>query len=326
MNIAKNKLTQHNCRLKQFPISFFSILLGLFGFSIVLLKLETFWQIQHIGSYSLMSLSLLIFMAITTTYILKIILFPKQVSEEFKHPIAMHFFPTISISFLLISIFFLHIQKVISHISWIIGVISQTIFFISIIGAWMNKEHFQIHHMNPSWFIPAVGTIIIPIAGIHLGYEYISWFFFSTGILFWIILLTIFFNRIMFHNPLPKKLIPTLFILIAPAAIGSIALLQLINTYSIGSLILVNIAIFFFIILLSQIKKFFAIEFYLSWWAYSFPLCALTINLFAMSTATVEKNWAYLATGLSIIVGIIILILIITTIKHIIKKNICIEE
>jgi len=46
---------------------------------------------------------------------------------------------------------------------------------------------------------------------------------FAVGFILWCVLFTVIMNRIIFHNPLPQKLLPTLFILIAPPAIGFIS-------------------------------------------------------------------------------------------------------
>jgi tellurite resistance protein len=45
----------------------------------------------------------------------------------------------------------------------------------------------------------------------------------------WAVMFTIIMNRIVFHNPLPQKLMPTLFILIAPPAVALISLTILNN-------------------------------------------------------------------------------------------------
>ena len=72
-----------------------------------------------------------------------------------------------------------------------------------------------------------MGNVLVPVAGVPLGYPEISWFFFCIGLVFWLILLTIIFCRVLFHHPIPDKLMPTLFILIAPPAVGFIAYLRL---------------------------------------------------------------------------------------------------
>jgi tellurite resistance protein len=43
----------------------------------------------------------------------------------------------------------------------------------------------------------------------------------------WLVLFTIIMNRIIFHNPLPQKLLPTLIILIAPPAVAMLSLASL---------------------------------------------------------------------------------------------------
>ncbi len=65
--------------------------------------------------------------------------------------------------------------------------------------------------MSPVWFIPVVGNILVPLAGVVHARRTRSRFFFSTGLIFWIVLQTLFFYRIFFHHPLPEKLLPTFF-------------------------------------------------------------------------------------------------------------------
>ena|GEM_PF-3316996 len=76
--------------------------------------------------------------------------------------------------------------------------------------------------------------MLVPVAGVPLGYTDISWFFFSIGILFWGMLLTIIFYRVLFDNPLEERLMPTLFILIAPPAVGFIAYTRLTGERAMG--------------------------------------------------------------------------------------------
>jgi tellurite resistance protein len=45
----------------------------------------------------------------------------------------------------------------------------------------------------------------------------------------WAVMFTIIMNRIVFHKTLPQKLMPTLFILIAPPAVALISLTVLNN-------------------------------------------------------------------------------------------------
>lgn len=51
-----------------------------------------------------------------------------------------------------------------------------------------------------AWFIQVVGNVLVPVAGVPLGFVDVSWFFFSIGMFFWLILMTLVFNRMIFHQ------------------------------------------------------------------------------------------------------------------------------
>lgn len=319
-------LQKNKCRLKYFPISFFSIILGLAGFTIAFQKFELIFNTAINISLYILLLTVLLFGIILVVYILKTIKFKDEVIEEFNHPVKLAFFPTFSIGLLLISIAFLSVNPLISKYFWICGATIHFILTIKIISIWIQHTKFKIKHMNPAWFIPAVGNILVPIAGItHFSSE-ISWFFFSIGFMFWIILLIIFFNRIIFHDPLPRKLVPTLFILIAPPAVGFISLVKLTGEINEFSKILYYFGLFLTCLLFAQIKMFKKIKFYLSWWAYSFPIAAITIASILMFHETNVITFKYISLLLFSILNLIILFLLIKTSIAILNKEICIEE
>jgi tellurite resistance protein len=313
-------------RLNNFPISFFSVILGLTGFSIAFQKVEEIVSLPvHISTYFLW-LTISIFILLSFIYFIKFIKLPKEVKAEFNHPIKLNFFPTFPISFLLLSIAFLEIDKEISKYMWIIGVTILFFVTIKILSIWMEKDKFQINHISPAWFIPPVGSIVIPVSGIVHYPSELLWFFFSLGIMFWFILLIIVFNRIIFHNPLPNKLLPTLFILIAPPAIGFISYVRLIGEIDAFAKILYYFALFLTILLFSQFKMFKKIEFFLSWWAYSFPLSAISIASFLMFHKVHIVEFKFIGLAIFMILLVLIFYLLFKTIQSISKKGICIDE
>ena len=320
-----NKMTDR-FRLKYFPITYFSMVLGLAGFTIAFQQTE---QVLHLSghlSYFIQLFSSLVLLMLLLTYIIKIAIYPEAVKAEFKHPVKLAFFPTISISLLLISATFLGQNMQLSRYLWIVGTVLHFLFTLKIISTWMHDSKFEIKHMNPAWFIPAVGNIIVPIAGIQHFSAEISWFFFSIGFLFWIILLVIFFNRIIFHHPIPQKLLPTLFILIAPPVIGFVSYTKLTGEVTDFGKILYYIGLFFTILLLSQIKMFSRINFYLSWWAYSFPMAAVAIASLLMYQHTQLVGFQIMAVFFLIVLTLLIILLLIRTTMAIFRKEICIEE
>ena len=316
----------YDYKLENFPISFFSVVMGLLGLTLGFQKLEELYP-EIFFSNILLIFSVPIFVLFLLVYLVKILFKFSKVEEEFFHPIKANFFPTISISFILFSIVLLDIDESISFVLWFFGSIFHFILTLVIISFWIQNTKFELSHINPSWFIPAVGNILIPIAGVELFYKEVSWFFFSIGIIFWIILLTMFFYRIVFHHPMPDKLLPTLFILIAPPTIGFISFTKL-TGHELGDIsrILYYFGLFLFILLLFQIKLFAKINFYLSWWAYSFPLAALTVATYYFYELTSYLIIEVLFITLLSILSLLILILVILTIKSAYMGNICVEE
>jgi tellurite resistance protein len=313
-------------RLENFPISFFSVIMGLSGFAIAWEKAVELFHFHYIISYSMAYTALTLFIIMGIAYITKALLYSSEIRKELAHPIKINFFPTISISLVLLSIVFLPLDLVASRYFWVAGTLLHFIFTLVIINSWMHHDRFKINHMNPAWFIPAVGNILIPIAGTaHFPAE-ISWFFFSFGLFFWIILLVIFFYRIFFHESITEKFLPTLFILIAPPAVGFISYFKLTGQIDNFSKILYYFAIFLTILMLSQIKIFIKIKYYLSWWAYSFPLAAVAIATALMYNQSSIIGFKYGFIFLLLLLTALIFLLIIKTMTATLKKQICIEE
>lgn len=313
-------------RLRNFPINFFSIILGLTGFTLALQRSETFLHLPIKISGIILILTIAIFAFILIIYGIKYLLHRDVVIEEFNHPIKLSFFPTISISFVMLSVALLKYDKIYAEYFWILGTIGQFLLTLKIVSIWIQHTKFEISHMNPAWFIPAVGNILIPISGVNFFSTEISWFFFSIGFFFWIILMIIFFNRIIFHNPLPDKLLPTLFILIAPPAVGFISYFKLSGEINDFSKTLYYFALFLTSLLFFQLKMFNKIKFYFSWWAYSFPLSAVTIATILMYHKTEIVFFSYLALILLLILTIAIIIILLKTLIAMKNKEVCIEE
>jgi tellurite resistance protein len=313
-------------RLKYFPISFYSIVMGLTGFIIALQKAEGMLLYKNSISTYLLFADALIFIIITFFYIGKMIYYFSYVRDEINNQVKLNFFPTFTISLLLMGIAFIELNVSLSFFLCITGAALHFIATVAILSLWIRQTKFEIQHFNPSWLIPIVGNIIVPIAGVKFFPPEISWFFFSIGIIFWIPMFTVFIYRIIFHHPLPDKLLPTLFILIAPPAIGFMSYVKLNGEIDNFAKILYFFALFLTILLLAQFKIFCKIKFYLSWWAYSFPIASITIATALMFNVT--GIYAYKTIFFTLLVPLIILIILlfINTTKSIIKGDICMKE
>ncbi|MCF7989237.1 MAG: SLAC1 anion channel family protein [Thiohalocapsa sp.] len=318
-------------RISNFPVAFFAIVMGLTGVSIAWHKAQAVFGMPLDAASALRWLSVALFAVFSALYLYKLARFRKAVAEELAHPIQLNFFPTISISMILLGIALLQSFPGTAAVLWIVGTALHLLFTLYVMGVWIHHEHFEIQHINPAWFIPIVGNVLVPIAGVPLGYVELSWFFFSIGIVFWLILFTIIVYRMLFHHPLPDRLMPTFFILIAPPAVGFIAYAQLAGLLQAGepdafARVLYYSGLFLTLLLLTQLGRFVRLHFYLSWWAYSFPLAAITIATLIMYELTGLRTFAIIGWLLLSLVTLVVVFLLFRTAQAVGSRSICVPH
>ena len=267
----------NNRSLEHMPIQLFAIVMGMSGLAIMFAKAYHILDFPYWIYASVLLLDTVIFLGLFTFYMFKIILHLEAVKKEFYHPIKSSFMAAISISFLLLSIAYYDYAPTLSIFLWYIGTPLQLVFTLIIIRFWIHNE-FKVVHSNPAWFIPIVGNVLVPVIGVDAAPIGVSLFFFSLGLFFWIVLFTVMMYRLVFHQPLAKKLIPTFFIFIAPPAVAFVSYFRITNgSIDMFSMFLYFIALFTLILLLFMIKMYDSKQFFISWWAYTFPLAAISI-------------------------------------------------
>ncbi|MCB1756086.1 MAG: SLAC1 anion channel family protein [Gammaproteobacteria bacterium] len=313
-------------RLQYFPISFFAMVMGLSGLTLAWEKAEATFDLSLKLHVVLAFFALAVFLLLASIYTAKFLRFRPMVLEELKHPVKLNFFPAISISLILLATTLLHILPGFSKALWMVGSAMHLSFTLYVMSVWIHHDQFEIHHINPAWFIPVVGNVLVPIAGTAYGFTEISWFFFSIGIVFWIVLMTIIFYRVFFHNPIPAKLMPTFFILIAPPAVGCIAYIRLTGEADAFARILFYTGLYLTLLLATQIRRFAKLQFFLSWWAYTFPLAAMTVATFLMSDMTGGSGLRIIGIVLLIVLTAIVLFLLLRTLKAVRAGKICQPE
>ncbi len=312
-------------RLAFFPITLFGSIMGYSGLTLVLIAMRQILEINAYAPLALVILTTLFFSLISATYLVKILKHPQAVIKEFNHPIASNFFSAFSISLVLLGVIYSFYNLTVGQILWTLGASTQLVLTVITISNWIHHEKWQVTHMSPAWFIPVVGNIIVPLGTPLYAPLELGWFFFSIGVVFWIILQAIVFYRLFFHPPMIKTLEPLLFILIAPPAIGFSAYLH-INGGNLDAFarILYYTALFFGLLLLVQTPRFLRIPFSLSWWAYTFPLAALTLATLKMFAFINQPIFGFLTALFAAIVSALIFHLTLKTLAAIRKKKLCV--
>lgn len=305
--------------LAHFPITFFGISMGVFGLA---LALRAAGFAATSGFVTILSLVILVMLY--GLYALKVLRYPGQVAEEWKHPVKLSFFPAANISLLMLSLLSQDAFPVFSAGFWIVGAVIQAVLTVVIVSTWISHRAFGPGMLSPAWFIPAVANVIVPLGAVHLGLPEVGWYFFSVGLLFWIILLTLVFNRLIFHDPLPGNLRPTLVILIAPPSVAFLAWMEL-NGARIDAVahILFNIGLFFTALVVVQVPALLRLPFAISFWALSFPLAAMTTATFRYAALTGAEGYRVAGFVLLALLVITIVALAMRTTRAALAGEIC---
>ena len=312
--------------LRHFPVSFFASVMGMGGLAIAFQRAAHAVPELGVVSAVLLGVASTAFLVFAALYTIKLMQYRDEVHHEFSHPVRLHFFPTISIALLLLSIAFFPLDEKIARILFLIAAPLHLLFTLTVLDQWVHRDSFQVPHLNPAWFIPIVGNLVVPIAAVPLGYADIGWFYFAIGIVFWPPILAIIIYRMLFHHPLPERMAPTLFILIAPPAVGFLAYMRLTGSLDAFARILYFFALFLVLFLATQAPRLMRLNFYLSWWAYSFPMAAITIASYVMFEKSGALAYLAISHSLLAITSVIVAGLAVRTAIGVSRHELCLPE
>lgn len=312
-------------RLKFFPIMMYATVMGMSGLTIMYQKAALWLGFSALIGEVLMAITTLLFGVISVIYITKFLKYSAAVKKEFSHPVRINFFAAVSISMIMLAIIYKEHYPSVAALFWYPGVVLHFYLTMHTISFWINNNQ-ELDHSNPAWFIPIVGNVLIPVAGVGFASQGVLLYFFSTGIFFWVILFSILLNRIIFHHQMANKFMPTMFILIAPPAVGFIAYVKIYEVVDTFAMILFNLALFFTFLIAFMYKNFIKIKFFISWWAFVFPLAAMAMSTMLMFHHTQDTPLLLLSYTMIFATSIIISIVIYQTLLHIKKGDICVQE
>ncbi|MFN4130911.1 MAG: hypothetical protein ACK4GC_14030 [Paracoccaceae bacterium] len=159
-------MTPHSVdRLENFPVTFFATGMGLMGTTLAIHAAEKAFGLTDRLSQVAMITSAALFALVVLGYALKALIHPSAVAHEWNHPVRIAFFPAASISLLLLSVALLTDYPDLARWVWIAGAALQGVLALAVIVSWIGHRPFQHGQLTPAWFIPAVGNVIVPIAG-----------------------------------------------------------------------------------------------------------------------------------------------------------------
>jgi tellurite resistance protein len=252
------------------PVALFAAVMGVSGLGLVWRDAAGMWSMPSAIGETILILGAAIYGVLLLSYGVKMARYPAAVRAEFNDPVTGTFFPTFSIATMLLASAALPFAPGLARDLWLAGSGLTFVITLVIIRRWVLYGA-ALHHVTPQWFMPVVGNIVAPLAAPALGYTELGWFFFSVGLTFWIVLLTLIFYRLVFGERLPAVLRPTLFILLSPPAVAFSAYIALNGQIDGFARVLFFTAVLVALLLVSLARSFISLQFAATWWSFTFP-------------------------------------------------------
>lgn len=227
--------------------------------------------------------------------------------EDRQHPVRHTFVAALPIATILVAtvaVALLGPHPAIEALWWA-GAVGQVFVTVWVLSRWWGKLAWP--SVTPALFIPIVGNVLAPLAGVPLGHADWSAAQFGIGLLFWPVVLVLIVARTAVHGLWPERMRPTTFIFIAPPAAVGLSVLQMGAPPILGWMCW-GMAMFSFLWVATQARQIAAMPFSMPHWGLSFPLAALaalTLRLSTPGTAMAVAGVALLALASLVILGLL---------------------
>jgi len=201
---------------------------------------------------------------------------PGAWSEDLRHPVRHVFVAAMPVSLILLATLAVALgaHGALVTAAWGLGVLAQLGVTAWVLGRWWQPGGLPWPCVTPVLFIPVVGNVLAPLAGVPLGHAEVSAAAFGVGLLFWPVVLALLVVRLAQQGPWPERLRPSTFIVIAPPAVVGLDALQF-GAPPLLAWMCWGMALFAALWAGQQARRIAGQPFGLAHWGMSFPLAAL---------------------------------------------------
>lgn len=205
---------------------------------------------------------------------------PEAWAEDRRHPVRHSFIATLPASVVLLATVAVALfgPSASARALWWLGALAQLGVTLWVVGRWWRPVAagggLPWAAVTPALFIPIVGNVIVPLAGVPLGHGPWSAAQLGIGVMFWPVGLALLLVRVAQQGLWPERLLPTTVIVIAPPALVGLSALQLGAPPMLGWA-LWGMALFGLLWVAPLAPRIRDAGFGLAHWGMSFPLAAL---------------------------------------------------
>lgn len=301
--------------------------MGLGGLALAWQRAETAGLIPFSGiSTAILTLACLVSLTVLLGYALKVRGEAASLARDLLDPALVTFMAGIPVALMIYPSGLLPLWPGFSPLYvplWWLGVVLHGILAVWLICRWLRSPGLM-RDITPAWFVPTVGMVVAPAAGVPLGYWSVSAVALAAAALMWVVLLPMVVWRLAWVSPLLPVLVPTLFVLIAPPALFASGL-HMLGASDAATATLFFIALVFavgvLVMLAARRADIGATGFTFGWWGATFPLAALAGAGIHYHAAKLTAASHLLALGLLAFATLLIAAVSIMTVRTIILRR-----
>lgn len=307
--------------------AWFSVVMGLCGLSLAWWRAVPLFGEGAVGaSVVIGAAAALVFLVLAIASAWRALAHPRALAEDFRHPVRHPFVAAIPIAMLLLATVACALLGAAPWIKavWMVGAAVQFMATVWVLARWLTPGALAWPSITPVVFIPIVGNVLTPLAGVPLGLPSWAAAQFGVGLVFWPVILTLLVVRIATLGLWPQQLLAATFISVAPAAVIGLGLLQL-GAPEVVAWTCWGVALFFLCWSMSVVPRLVGQPFSIASWGLSFPLAAfasLTLTL----AASAAPAFQWLAVAVLAAVSLVITGLVIGTVRGLRQGRLLVPE
>ena len=254
--------------------------------------------------------NVLLFCVLSVPWLTRWLRYHEAAMMTLRHPVQASFYPTFAIAMLVLAAQWLAIvgMPIVALVFWWGGTALLFVFSFAVLFHMFRGEHVDLEHVTPAKFIPAVGLVVIPVAGgpllelqtgalreLGLLANVVG---LGAGTLMYLGLLGLTLQRKLLAKPAVGILTPTAWIHLAPLGVIPVSLLNVLDQLPFAvarepflfiSLLLWGFGVWWLVmaaLLTNAARRAGQMPFALSWWGFTFPLGAFVAASLRLSPLT----------------------------------------